>query len=683
MLLGKIQGGKTRTFMGIIALAFDKGYDTCVVLTKGTKALTTQTFQRLDGEFRFLADRDLIKVYDIMDIPKLTAYLRKQKLIIVVKKETNNLDRLVKFFNNYPDLIEKRTLLIDDEADIASVGFRKDQTQDDGVSINVIAKKISGIRTGFANNYSFLQVTATPYSLYLQPRSKVELDNSLFQPMRPVFTSLVPIHNKYVGGKEYFESSQDPNTVYSYLYVQVPDKEFEILGDRDRRYLSSVFTTPNLQVFRQAIINYLVGGSIRIIQSQREARNYKSSFVIHTTSTKARHQWQVELTDALIQILTDKAAKGDSRLKSLERVAYDNFVTSIRSIGETPPPFDHVVSKVEEVLQDGMVGMAKVNSENAISTLLDRKGQLRLDNPFNIFIGGQILDRGLTIENFIGFFYGRNPNTFQQDTVLQHSRMYGSREPRDVAVTRLYTSNRIYLALKKIHVFDSALREAFEKGVQTGGDDGVVFIESDDQGKIRPCAPNKILITSTETIRPSTRFLPIGFQTRSKSAIRPTIEKIDKIVEEESGGNPYAPFLISTEKAIEIANLINQTFLYGDKWQNSDYEWDKNTFIAIIRRLVDNVANSALKGKLYCFAETGRNVSRLKNDGTAFTDAPDDGKTDIPKAKGVAAETPCLILLKQTGSESLGWEDVPFWWPVLLTPANARTAVFATKTLDT
>ena len=39
MLLGKIQSGKTRTFIGIIALAFDRGYDICVIFTKGTKAL--------------------------------------------------------------------------------------------------------------------------------------------------------------------------------------------------------------------------------------------------------------------------------------------------------------------------------------------------------------------------------------------------------------------------------------------------------------------------------------------------------------------------------------------------------------------------------------------------------------------------------------------------------------------
>ena len=47
ILLGKIQSGKTRAFIGVIALAFDSGYDIAIVLTKGTKALSEQTVQRL------------------------------------------------------------------------------------------------------------------------------------------------------------------------------------------------------------------------------------------------------------------------------------------------------------------------------------------------------------------------------------------------------------------------------------------------------------------------------------------------------------------------------------------------------------------------------------------------------------------------------------------------------------
>ena len=47
MLLGKIQGGKTGAFIGIIALAFDNDYDMAIILTKGTKALARQTYARL------------------------------------------------------------------------------------------------------------------------------------------------------------------------------------------------------------------------------------------------------------------------------------------------------------------------------------------------------------------------------------------------------------------------------------------------------------------------------------------------------------------------------------------------------------------------------------------------------------------------------------------------------------
>jgi hypothetical protein len=64
MLLGKVQSGKTKTFMGIMALGFDNGFEVCVVLTKGTKALTKQTFERLEKEFSSLTTDDLVQVFE-------------------------------------------------------------------------------------------------------------------------------------------------------------------------------------------------------------------------------------------------------------------------------------------------------------------------------------------------------------------------------------------------------------------------------------------------------------------------------------------------------------------------------------------------------------------------------------------------------------------------------------------
>ena len=56
LLLGKVQCGKTDTFLSIMGLCFDRGIDIAVVMTKGTRTLTKQTIQRLNKDFRFFKD---------------------------------------------------------------------------------------------------------------------------------------------------------------------------------------------------------------------------------------------------------------------------------------------------------------------------------------------------------------------------------------------------------------------------------------------------------------------------------------------------------------------------------------------------------------------------------------------------------------------------------------------------
>ena len=224
MLLGKIQSGKTRTYIGVMGLAFDEGYELIIVLTKGAHALTQQTYQRLDKDFETFIEDDVMKLYDIMNIPEeLTPYIRSQKIILIAKKETHNLDRIVALFKKYPDWREKKLLIVDDEADYASVGFRRDNSQPDEVSVNTLARKIDKLRK-FGSHADFLQVTATPYSLYLQPKDSKVVNKVEYHPTRPVFTELVPIHDKYVGGEYYFEKSEDPASLH-FFYIEMSQKK--------------------------------------------------------------------------------------------------------------------------------------------------------------------------------------------------------------------------------------------------------------------------------------------------------------------------------------------------------------------------------------------------------------------------------------------------------------------------
>ncbi|GAI38833.1 unnamed protein product, partial [marine sediment metagenome] len=212
--------------------------------------------------------------------------------------------------------------------------------------------------------------------------------------------------------------------------------------------------------------------------------------------------------------LVECANKKSLDLPNLIKQSYEDLFCSLELLGCQTPDYDEVADSVTLALKEGHLMVNKVNSENDVKQMLNESGQLTMMTPLNIFIGGQILDRGLTIDNLIGFYYGRRPGKFQQDTVLQHSRMFGNRQIEDLAVTRFYTPKPIYDVMKRINEFDMALRQAFEKGTQ---ENGVVFIRKDQQNRIKPCSPNKIMLSTITTLTPSKRLLPWGFQTDYKT----------------------------------------------------------------------------------------------------------------------------------------------------------------------
>lgn len=132
LLLGKIQCGKTDTFENIIGLAFDRGIDIAIVLTKGTNALVSQTISRMRYDYRFFTENDenngnpSIIVEDIMANRHgfNKARVNRSKLVIVAKKQADNLRHLINVFQKLnPWMGEKRVLIVDDEADFASRNY--------------------------------------------------------------------------------------------------------------------------------------------------------------------------------------------------------------------------------------------------------------------------------------------------------------------------------------------------------------------------------------------------------------------------------------------------------------------------------------------------------------------------------------------------------------------------------
>jgi hypothetical protein len=677
VLLGLIQSGKTRAFIGVIADCFDKGFDVAIVFTKNSVALAQQTITRLKSEFEMPIERNRLYLWDIIRLQnpeQLTGYVLSFKNIIVVKKETKNLEKLLSFFEK-TELKNKNILIIDDEADQASVSFLPDKTKEEGIDFAKIAGKISDFRSHLKGKSSFLQVTATPYSLYLQPE-EMAINGNEYAPLRPTFTHILNPHPYYVGGKFYFEDSLVSGSPASYIHSLVSIEELGLLNARlktktsyNKKILDNILKTPSLEMFRFSILAFLVGGAIRQLQENSLdawAKPYHCAFVMHTSTTKNIHKMQVDLVARLMdQLLNLKF----NELQELLENPYHNLAQSVSSSGLSVSPLNDVVSAVYNALSNNHIGVVVVNSENQVAELLGDDGQLRLDNPFNIFVGGQSLDRGVTIDHLIGFFYGRNPSTFQMDTVLQHSRMYGSRSKEDLAVTRFYTSARIYEAMRNMHWFDKDLRENIGKDPTTAT---ARFIAK--QGNtIIPAGPNKLRASGLKSFRAHSLFLPIGFQTRSHTSIKLTIEEIDSIVrkhKDSSDGKSH--FALNKQTTIDIIEKIRTTFAYEDRFNNRGLEWD----VAPVTKALEIALDKNNTEEVFIYFQENRQAGRLKNEGNSFGDAPMDGRTDVPYCREIAANRPVLMLLKQQGNESDGWRNAPFYWPVLMMPANMPNYVY-------
>lgn len=677
MLLGKIQSGKTKTFLAAIALAFDNKFDIAVILTKGTKALARQTLERVRREFAPFHSQDTMQIFDIMTVPSgLTGYELNQKLIFVSKKQSDNLDRLSALFRDtYPELAKKRVLIIDDEADYASVGFRN--TKNEGIIINTTAHQIDELRQIIPGS-AFLQVTATPYSLYLQPQDLV-VNGVEFHPIRPAFTELVPVSPQYVGSDYYFADPSGSDSQRSFLYTPVTVAELRVLHGPDRRRfkIEECLTSDAISALRSAICNFVVGGCIRRLQDQRAGVALKKfSFLVHTASQRAAHAWQEQVVITLNEKLTEAATKDPKRLRALITASYNDLSQSIRTMEHYLPPLEAVIDAAVNALKEGWLMITKVNSEQQVEDLLDSEGQLRLRTPLNIFIGGQILDRGVTIANLIGFFYGRRPHIYQQDTVLQHSRMFGFRPVQDLAVTRFYTEPQIYQAMKRMHESDVALRES----IQNSPDQPVVFIQRDSRGQVIPCSPNKILLSNTTALRPFKRILPVGFQTESPARLRAAVREIDRALDELSPGGFDEPFEIPLSTATNLLSQIQPT-LVMEVDEGFDFDWDAaRAALAYLSNASENPTN---KGHVLCLVRKDRNISRLLSVGShgIYADAPDTTRTEGAVARRVAIDMPMLMLIRQNGREEQGWRGAPFYWPVIVAQQRLRTAIFAHETL--
>lgn len=94
--------------------------------------------------------------------------------------------------------------------------------------------------------------------------------------------------------------------------------------------------------------------------------------------------------------------------------------------------------------------------------------------------------------------------------------------------------------------------------------------------------------------------------------------------------------------------------------------------------------NKNEQGKVLIWTANNRNSARLSSSGShsTYIETPDSPKTEGLIAKKFAIAHLILFLLRQNGRKDKGWNDMPFYWPVIRAQCNAKTSIFALDTID-
>jgi hypothetical protein len=677
LLLGKIQSGKTKSFIGLMGLAFENGFDVAVVLTKNSGALAEQTTKRLAATFANFEGR--IFAHDIMHVGRrgIPDYVASQKLILVVKKQHTNVKKAIKLLTDEKSLFkDKHMLFIDDEADTASVSY---VGKEEKVEMALVAKLVNDLRSK-AQNAFFLQVTATPYSLMMQNDGEAIEGREDLLSLKPKFVQLVPVHPEYVGSDYYFDFSKDKAHPASKLYSEVSSEELDLLKEEPHRRGFKVetdcLTSPKIAQVRAAVARFIVAGCVRRLQqtAKGEAKLGHFALLIHTQAAINAMVWQHRLVQQLVDDLlaAERTGKFASILHLFDE-AYDNLAVSVGLAKLAMPNRDLVIEYVQTALQQKWVNVLCVNSDEDVEDMLSQvSGELRLDAPLTIFVGGQYLDRGVTIAGLIGFIYGRSPKSFQQDTVLQHCRQFGFRPSEDMAVTRFYTSCNILGALQRMHRTDVLLRKRIEQGRFF---EGMKILEKMAKDGIKFCGYNKIKASKVNCVDEESRILPQGFDTVSTTDLKRINKDIEKILAKYgivTGGKEDSAVL-SLEEAQELVLLTGESIgLFTEGYEST---WDVGDVQGLLKTLTD-VDEDSPKERIKDKVGVLVRWNRERPQESIPTDTPDNPRKDTDPARQMARRYPVLLLLQQRGVQD-GWHGGPFFWPVLFPPAGGQAWMYA------
>ena len=228
LIIGDVQSGKTATYTGLICKAADAGYKVVILLTGITENLRRQTQERIDEGVVGITlkkegkaekhprvgvglDNKQIKATSVTstlndfvgNCNKITMSLASNSLVLfVLKKNVSVLERLFSWLKDQnidptKGYVDVPMLLIDDEADNASVNTRKDET--DPTRTNKLIRQICNLFM----NATYVGFTATPFAnVFIDPDSVNAMQHADLFPEHFIYALEAP--SNYIGADKIF-----------------------------------------------------------------------------------------------------------------------------------------------------------------------------------------------------------------------------------------------------------------------------------------------------------------------------------------------------------------------------------------------------------------------------------------------------------------------------------------------
>lgn len=422
LVVGYVQSGKTANYTGVIAKAADYGFKLIIVLTGMTSSLRQQTQRRLDEELCAQNPENwnsLTSVsHDFQGVGSPDALLnpkhRNGRVLCVVKKNIHILERIREFFEKASDQTRRNcpVLIIDDEADQASVNTRK--KADERSAIN---RKIVEILEILPKTV-YLGYTATPFA-------NIFIDPSLPEDLYPRdFIVDLPRPRQYFGaerifGREMLQNDEDEECYDGLDMVRVvteEDAERLCPPKRDARFSFMPSMPPSLE---RAMMYFLLACACRMARGQKGEH---TSMLIHTTLYTHTHAQLQSIVGTFFKELeeawTNNPAAFTSRMRGVWEDEYQrvevsdlNMAVEKKEFDELIPLFDEIFEASEIVVDNGRLG-GGLNYANNEKTI-------------HIAIGGNTLSRGLTLEGLVVSYFIRTASAY--DTLLQMGRWFGFR----------------------------------------------------------------------------------------------------------------------------------------------------------------------------------------------------------------------------------------------------------------